>query len=62
MIVDDRGAGVERLFVADCSFLPSPTKHLEAVSKWPLGAVNFRGELLTSGIETTETEEMGKPI
>lgn len=25
-------------------------------------AVNFRGELLASGIGTTETEEMAKPI
>ncbi|MBR7914157.1 hypothetical protein QZM46_31320, partial [Burkholderia vietnamiensis] len=35
---------------------------LETVSKRPRGAVNFRGELLTSGIGTTETEEMAKPI
>lgn len=28
----------------------------------PHRAVNFRGELLTSGIETAETEEMAKPI
>lgn len=37
-------------------------KYLETVSKRPRGAVNFRGELLTSGIGTTETEEMAKPI
>ncbi|MBU9576545.1 hypothetical protein QZM92_26435, partial [Burkholderia multivorans] len=35
---------------------------LETVSKRPGGAVNLRGELLTSGIGTTETEEMAKPI
>ncbi|WP_232455411.1 hypothetical protein, partial [Burkholderia ubonensis] len=35
---------------------------LATVSKRPDGAVNFRGELLTSGIGTTETEEMAKPI
>ncbi|MBR7909348.1 hypothetical protein, partial [Burkholderia vietnamiensis] len=38
------------------------TRSLETVSKRPRGAVNFRGELLTSGIGTTETEEMAKPI
>lgn len=36
--------------------------YLETVSKRPGGAVNLRGELLTSGIGTTETEEMAKPI
>ncbi len=37
-------------------------RSLETVSKRPGGAVNLRGELLTSGIGTTETEEMAKPI
>ncbi|MDN7555526.1 hypothetical protein QZM46_29885, partial [Burkholderia vietnamiensis] len=52
----------------DCSFQPTcfdneaPNHPLETVSKRPRGAVNFRGELLTSGIGTTETEEMAKPI
>jgi len=32
------------------------------VSKRLFWAVNFRGELLTSGIGTIEAEEMGKPI
>ncbi|SFW76058.1 Putative transposase of IS4/5 family, partial [Burkholderia sp. NFACC33-1] len=35
---------------------------LETVSKRLFGAVNLCGELLTSGIGTTEAEEMGKPI
>ncbi|MEX3582904.1 MAG: hypothetical protein VB137_10365 [Burkholderia sp.] len=30
---------------------------LETVSKRSIGTFNFRGELLTSGIETTETKE-----
>ncbi|WP_230878326.1 DEAD/DEAH box helicase family protein, partial [Burkholderia sp. 9779_493] len=42
--------------------LPDELAPLETVSKRPRGAVNFRGELLTSGIGTTETEEMAKPI
>ncbi|MCA8181569.1 hypothetical protein, partial [Burkholderia vietnamiensis] len=41
---------------------PRAAERLETVSKRPRGAVNFRGELLTSGIGTTETEEMAKPI
>ncbi|WP_254221909.1 HAD family hydrolase, partial [Burkholderia multivorans] len=40
----------------------SVLQFLETVSKRPGGAVNLRGELLTSGIGTTETEEMAKPI
>ncbi|WP_212126847.1 hypothetical protein, partial [Burkholderia cenocepacia] len=62
------------LFFWDWNFLTAifgrirPTQNrqrytsLETVSKRPRGAVNFRGELLTSGIGTTETEEMAKPI
>ncbi|MBU9598434.1 hypothetical protein, partial [Burkholderia multivorans] len=42
--------------------LMSCQQTLETVSKRPGGAVNLRGELLTSGIGTTETEEMAKPI